>query len=293
MNNNTKKQLITKALFSWYNTNQRAHLPWRQTRNPYYILVSEVMLQQTQVERVIIKYHEFLTAFPTTKALASAKTSDIIKTWKGLGYNRRALFLQKTAIAVETDFGGVFPQDIATLKTLPGVGDYTARAILSFAFEQLVPMMDTNHRRFYQRVFFGLEAHKDKELLAYAETILPKRKAYDWNQALMDFGSLVCTTRNPKCEDCPLIQYCAAYPEILSVDFSQKKVKKKKTIPFKETDRFIRGRVIDYLREHDRGEYLTIRELFDHVTDERFARVAQKLEKDGLIKRQKDVMLLP
>lgn len=248
------------------------------------------MLQQTQVERVKEKYREFLMAFPTVKKLAVAPTSEVIRVWKGLGYNRRALFLQKTAQAVVEKYNGKFPEDLVLLKELPGVGDYTARAILSFAFDKPVAMMDTNHRRFYQRVFFGLDTKKDAFLLEEAEIILPTKKAYDWNQALMDFGSMICTTQRPACEVCPLKKECAAYPGILSAVTEKKK---KKTIPFRETDRFFRGRIIDLLREQERVSVGILAQTFGELPAERLERILLQLERDGLILRQKRDIVLP
>lgn len=285
------RSAVTRAVLRWYALHGR-DLPWRHTRNPYHILVSEIMLQQTQVDRVIPKYHAFLKAFPSVTALAHAKASQVIKAWAGLGYNRRALFLQKTAQAVVLEHGGRFPQELETLKALPGVGDYTARAILSFAFEEPVPMMDTNHRRFYQRVLFGLSIKKDVVLLEVAEGMLPKKRAYDWNQALMDFGSAVCRSKQPVCPVCPLKTMCRAYPIILK-EVPQKKKKSTKTVQFKQTDRYIRGRIIHWLRE---GEMLTpaiLAERLAEFPNARLEAVAAGLEKDGLIRRTKKGMVLP
>ncbi|NCO05199.1 MAG: A/G-specific adenine glycosylase [Candidatus Magasanikbacteria bacterium] len=284
---------IRRRILDWYAIHQR-DLPWRKTHDSYHILVSEVMLQQTQVGRVIEKYHEFLTRFPTIDVLARARASSVIKTWKGLGYNRRALFLQKTARAVVREHGGNFPRTLEELKKLPGVGDYTARAILSFAFEQSVPMMDTNHRRFYQRVFFGLAQKNDSELLVEAEYIFPKKYVYDWNQALMDFGPLVCLTRKPRCVDCPVRKYCVASPSIMEQEtqnIEQKKHKKK--IPFHDTDRYVRGRIIDYLREQSVGNTVQIQTLFPKVGDERFEKILQGLVRDGLVKQEGYLVRLP
>lgn len=291
-----KKRSINKKLLHWYSQNKRI-LPWRQTHDPYKILVSEIMLQQTQVSRVLIKYREFLTAFSDIKSLAEASTSDVIKTWKGLGYNRRALFLQKTAKAIVSDYNSTFPQDIKTLISLPGVGDYTARAVLSFAFKKPVPMMDTNHRRFYQRVYFGLETKKDKELLVLAQQVLPKKHAYDFNQALMDFGSLICKTKKPTCEICPLKKSCLAYPDILSEEYNSsqkiKKNNKKKSLPFKQTDRFIRGKIIDELRKHDDCLIKDIINIFKNFDKNRINKVIVGLEKDSLIVKENKRILLP
>lgn len=290
--NTDRVAVIRRKLLAWYNKYQRHHLPWRATRDPYHILVSEVMLQQTQVDRVIVKYHSFLRRFPTVHKLARAKASSVITEWKGLGYNRRALFLQRTAQTVVKDFGGVFPQDLATLKLLPGVGDYTARAILAFAFEQKVPMMDTNHRRFYQRVYVGMKEKKDKELLLVAEKVFSTRKAYDWNQALMDFGSLVCTTRKPKCEECPLRKECRAYPGITR-HVARIKKHKKPQVSFRDSDRYFRGRIVDGLREERRVSLMKLRGRFVELDDERFTRIVEKLVKDGLVKKQGKSLVLP
>ncbi len=297
-----KQKSLTAAILAWYKKNGRHELPWRQTTNPYHILVSEIMLQQTQVTRVITKYQEFLAAFPTLETLATAKTSAVITAWKGLGYNRRALFLQKTAKAVVEDHAGIFPQDLETLKTLPGVGDYTARAVLSFAFDVKTPMMDTNHRRVYRRTLLGRKEISDKELLPHAEKLVKviKQRAwkghsvvYHWNQALMDLGSHFCTTRNPKCEECPAKAWCKAYPDILTKGDILKPNQKKKSIRFEDTDRYVRGRMIDLLRDKGRVSFPTLRKKFAQVEVKRYRNILEKLEKDGLIKREGNGMVLP
>src|SRR5581483_4865161 len=147
---------IQAALLEWFAAAGR-DLPWRHTRDPYRIMVSEIMLQQTQVDRVIPKYHAFLAAFPTLEALAAAPTAEVIRAWSGLGYNRRAVNMQRTARAVLEEHGGQFPRDLPALLRLPGIGPYTAGAIACFAFEQDVGFMDTNIRRVVQRLFVGPE----------------------------------------------------------------------------------------------------------------------------------------
>jgi len=279
---------LQKKILTWYSQNGRP-LPWRKTRNPYRILVSEVMLQQTQVERVIPKYREFLKQFSTVKKLANAKASDVIKAWKGLGYNRRALFLQRTAKEVVQKCGGRFPKDLDTLKTLPGVGDYTARAILSFAYDQQVPMMDTNHRKFYQRVLFGRTPRTDKQLLRRACEILPKDRAYDWNQALMDLGGYVCTEKRPGCQLDWLQVHCKA---CAGVGRPVKK-QKKKVVKFRDTDRYYRGRIIDALREKESLTSIQARKICADISADRFEKILTKLESDGLIKRIKKRIVLP
>lgn len=284
---NKKQKQLCIDILKWYKKEGR-DLPWRKTRDPYRILVSEIMLQQTQVPRVIEKYKEFLQAFPTAKKLAEAKTADVITSWKGLGYNRRALFLQRTAVAVQTEFKGKFPRTLEELKTLPGVGDYTARAILSFAFDQATPVLDTNHRKFYQKTFFGDDIRKDDELLEKAMEVidfllsmenppsippLAGGKAsliYHWNQALMDWVS--------------------AHTEQYVLP---KATKKKESIPFKQTDRYYRGRIVDLLREETKVSLAKMREKFPEITDERFKTILEKLESDKLILREKQSIVLP
>lgn len=285
------KNKITGSLLTWYK-NCKRDLPWRKTHKPYKILVSEVMLQQTQVSRVLVKYREFLTAFPTIEDLATASPAEVIKAWKGLGYNRRALFLQKTAQTIVNEYSGKFPNDIKSLCALPGIGDYTARAILSFAFKKPIPMMDTNHRRFYGRVFCGVETPNDKELLQLAEKILPKKDAYDFNQALMDFGSSICTSKKPRCADCPIRPMCKAYPDILNTS-KQIKTPKKNTTPFKQTNRYIRGRIIDKLRTKQEIPMEEIVKNFPEFTKKRIVSVIEGLQKDHLIIKQNGRILLP
>jgi A/G-specific adenine glycosylase len=278
-------------LLAWFAANRR-DLPWRHTRDPYRILVSEVMLQQTQVDRVIPYYTRWLDAFPTVQALAAATTADVILLWAGLGYNRRAVNLQRTAQAVVAR-GGEFPRDVESLKSLPGIGPYTAGAIACFAFEQDVAFIDTNMRRVLHRVFLGPELPtplaNDREVTALAETILPQGDAWTWNQALIEFGALHCTARKPLCVICPVQQECAAWPDIQSRIADQPKgAKAKKEGPFKESNRYFRGRVVDALRDRqDSG--LTIAELgplvrptFVETDLPWLVDLVQGLERDGL-----------
>ena len=201
------KLFVQSRILDWYASHKRK-LPWRETDNPYAILVSEIMLQQTQVDRVIPKYTAFLQRFPTPQALAAAQTSDVITLWSGLGYNRRAIALQKAAQHI--CMKKTFPSTTEELQTLPGIGPYTARAVLSFAFHKDVPVVDTNIRRIFSRHFFagkGTPATIDKKVTA----LLPLGRSTDWNNALMDFGSLLCTANNPQCHSCPLQKSCTAY----------------------------------------------------------------------------------
>ncbi|MBI4239801.1 A/G-specific adenine glycosylase [Candidatus Uhrbacteria bacterium] len=178
-------------ILNWYTKNGRHALPWRKTRNSYRILVSEIMLQQTQVDRVIRKYKEFLRAFPTPKALATASVQDLLKVWKGLGYNRRALNLQRAAQKIVHDFKGVFPKSIADIESLPGVGPYTARAVSAFAFNAPVAFIETNIRRIFIHFFFGnKKTVSDVDILPMVQKALWEKDPHQWYSALMDYGAL-------------------------------------------------------------------------------------------------------
>lgn len=211
-------------LLAWYAAEGRSHLPWRHTRDPYAVLVSEVMLQQTQVDRVLPKYREFLGRFPTLQALAAAPASEAIKAWAGLGYNMRAVRLHEIARQAVAEYGGALPSTLDGLLALKGIGRYTAGAVACFAFGLPVATVDTNIRRVLWRAFQGIEPavwpsgeKAVREALALAEWALPSDRAYDWQQALMDLGATVCAARRPACERCPLRDCCAAYAETARV----------------------------------------------------------------------------
>ena len=207
---------VHAGLLRWYQEQGR-RLPWRQTRDPYAILVAEMMLQQTQVDRVMPKYTAFLAAFPTIAALAAASRGEVIRHWAGLGYNRRAVHLHRIAQQVVADHDGVLPTDPATLRTLPGIGRYTAAAVACFAAEAPVAVLDTNVRRVLGRVFLDAwlsddgptETPPERTGWLLAEAALPPQTAYAWNQALMDLGATICTAARPACLVCPLAQVCA------------------------------------------------------------------------------------
>ncbi|MCH2038591.1 MAG: hypothetical protein MK137_08385, partial [Rickettsiales bacterium] len=182
----------------------RLTLPWRNTLDPYHIYVSEVMLQQTQVKTVLDRfYHPFLTQFPSLEALAGAKIESVLKAWEGLGYYSRARNLHKAA----TLTAPALPDDFEALQTLPGIGKNTAAAICAFAFKQPIPVMEANLKRVLSR-FFGYETAKDNDLWDAAYRLLNTSNPYDYNQAMMDIGSMVCLPKAPKCDLCPLQSEC-------------------------------------------------------------------------------------
>src|SRR5688572_27300478 len=210
-----QRRWFRRRLLDWYRANGR-DLPWRRTRDPYSILVSEVMLQQTQVDRVLPKYHEWLDKYPTLEALAAAPEGDVSETWRPLGYNIRPRRLHAIARESVASYGGVLPSDEETLLSFKGIGAYTAGAVLSFAFGQRAAILDTNVARVLFRVFVDSgdpRAHATrKHLWAVSEALVPRKQVFDFNQALMDLGALVCIARKPKCPACPMTKMCRSYP---------------------------------------------------------------------------------
>jgi A/G-specific adenine glycosylase len=201
-----------RGLLRWFRRHGR-DLPWRRTRDPYRIVVSEFMLQQTQVSRVEGYFHHFLERYPTVHDLAAASPLAVRESWEGLGYYRRAANLHRLAQAVVGEHGGVIPSDTTVLQQLPGVGRYTAGAVASFAYERRTPAVDTNVARVLRRAFhprLGTGA-RERKLWATAERLLPRRGATAWtfNQAIMELGALVCTARVARCHACPVRSACA------------------------------------------------------------------------------------
>ncbi|MBI4003979.1 MAG: A/G-specific adenine glycosylase [Candidatus Omnitrophica bacterium] len=204
-----------RRLLAWYRVHQRP-LPWRRTRDPYKILVSEIMLQQTQVDRVAPKYHEFLRRYPTITALAQAKTTELRRVWYPLGYNVRPLRLRKIAQRTLREHQGRIPNSYDGLLAMDGIGRYTAGAVLSFAFKKDAPILDTNVVRLLSR-YFGIRGEPkrgrtQRTLWRLAEGVIPRGKGHVINQAMMDFGATVCTARVPRCPTCTLRRTCRSYP---------------------------------------------------------------------------------
>ncbi|HEX4363609.1 MAG TPA: A/G-specific adenine glycosylase [Solirubrobacteraceae bacterium] len=255
---------LQAAVLAWYDATRRP-LPWRRTRDPYAILVVEVMAQQTQIARVLERYEGWLERWPTAAALAAATPAEVLTEWSGLGYNRRALRLRE-ACAIVTRDG--WPRDSAGLRTLPGIGPYTAAAVASFAFGERIAAVDTNVRRVAMRLAVAPGA------------LLPAERHSDWNQAAMELGARVCTARSPRCAECPAASWCpsrgrvAALPSRLGA-----------RTPFRETDRWLRGRIVAALAAGG--------DLPDAIAADRLERVLAGLERDGLVERGPNGLELP
>jgi A/G-specific adenine glycosylase len=255
--------LFQTEVLNWFEFNGR-DLPWRRTRNPYAILVSELMLQQTQVLRVLPYYATLLEAFPTVHDLAVAPAAAVLRLWQGLGYNRRAVYLQRSAQAVISHFDGVFPRTVTELESLPGVGPYTARAVGCFAFELQVALVETNVRKallyFAQRLDGPLEFNFD----SLATSLLPTDRAWTWNQALIDFGAI----------------------RLAELGFRGKR-SETRMVPserFESTDRYWRGRIIAALCNYPDAVPTSrlLREL-PPGDERRLLRIIEALDSEGLV----------
>jgi A/G-specific adenine glycosylase len=207
------RRAFQRRLLDWYRRNRR-DLPWRNTTDPYRILVSEIMLQQTQVDRVVPKYHEFLSRYPTFDALAGARVREVTRAWYPLGYNIRPVRLHSIACETVERYGGRLPDEPEQLQQFKGIGRYTAGAIATFAYGKAAPILDTNVARVLHRIFLKRgDAKKQRaRLWALSERLIPANEAYDFNQGLMDFGAMVCTAKRPRCPVCPMKRLCKSYP---------------------------------------------------------------------------------
>lgn len=283
---------LREAVLRWFEEAGRV-LPWRETRDPYAILVAEVMLQQTQVERVTPKYVAFLRRFPTFEALAAASSGEVVREWGGLGYNRRALNLHRAARRVMARPDGHIPHDLRELESLPGVGTYTAAAVACFALGQRVPVLDTNSRRVLGRALFGASPPDGPSLVDAAWRALPEGDAWDWNQALMDLGAVICRARTPRCAECPARPHCRA---AATFERAAKGVAEPRaryggaSEAFHGSRRYYRGRVVAWLRGLAEGEacdaWLLGREIkpgFAEGDRPWLVDLLRGLERDGLV----------
>lgn len=277
---------LHRLLLRWYANNART-LPWRSSDDAYAVLVSEFMLQQTQASRVIEHLPVWLRQFPDIRALAKAGRRSVLLAWSGMGYNRRAIALHETADMIMKSHGGRIPDDPAVLKSLPGIGPYTAHAVACFGYRKRTAMVDVNIRRIFSRLLVKQTDDtgmiRDAQAWDAAWTLLPQRSYYNWNQALMDLGALICTARRPDCADCPLNQLCLSSGHLKAAPQTVATV-------VRETPRRIyRGRVVELLRQAV-GHELPASGLLTAVYGddgaserERLADVLSTLRKDGLI----------
>ena len=260
---------------------QLRDLPWRETQDPWRVLVSEVMLQQTNVPRVLPKFARFIDLFPTPGACARASLGEMLVEWQGMGYPRRCRNLHLAAQAIVDQHDGVVPRSLTALLALPGVGQYTARAVLTFAFDDDVAVVDTNVARVLARVTGNVLNAKDSQVLA--DEWLPHGFSRDWNQVIMDFGAVVCNARKPQCEHCPIARRCAWRGE--GEDPAKASaLTSKPQATFVGSDRQARGKLMKSLTVGGvrHSELCTVMGLHDIA---RAQRLADALVREGLIKQ--------
>jgi A/G-specific adenine glycosylase len=283
----------TSDLLAWSETVRR-DLPWRRTRDPWAILVSELMLQQTQVSRVVPRYEAFVVAFPTAAACAAAPPGAIVRAWEGLGYNRRAVNLHRAAATVVERHGGTLPDDLDALLALPGIGPYTARAVLAFAFERDHGVVDTNAARFLARAVAGerLSAARAQRL---ADGEVPPGQGWAWNQAVLDLGATICTKRRPRCGTCPIAGSCTwAASGFAAPDPAEGSAGTSgRSSTFAGSDRQGRGRLVQALRTGP-VELSRLAELTGWTEEpERARHIADRLVGEGLAEYVDGSLALP
>lgn len=294
----TKKRIhdFQNLIFTWFEVNQR-DLPWRHTHDPYAVLLSEVMLQQTQVDRVKRYWTNWLDRWPTFEALAAAPTADVIRAWSGLGYNRRAVNLQRGAQYIINNGGFDQFRTPEALVTIPGIGPGTAGALMNFVWNIDTPFLEVNIKRIFQRLAFGPETAvgwaKDRELLTVAAAVLPAGQGRIWPHALMDFGALTCRPNDPYCINCPMDKILPKNRHRLS----ELQILSTKKETFLGSNRYWRGEILRALGRQT-GAF-TQRELVEALPDlpelpsERFKKLLSDLSQDGLIIIDNNYVSLP
>jgi A/G-specific adenine glycosylase len=249
-------EVIQPVLLQWYKKNRRSFSWRKKIRHPYEVLLCEVMGQQTQASRIEQFLPKFIERFPTLVTLASAKQSDVIKQWQGLGYNRRALNLYRAAKILTKNYPGSFPKTEEELLTLPGIGIYTARAILIFAFNKPIATVDVNIQRVLSRLFKKMPDANSvlpvNDIIAFSAAILPAKNSRLWHEALMDFGASICTKRNPECGECPLSANCKS--RNLSKLEIKPKIQQKKKKYFGHPKRIWRGKILKIISSNNKTD---------------------------------------
>ena len=268
------------AVLDWYGGNAR-DLAFRRTTEPWSVLVSEVIAQQTQAARAAAAWTRFIALFPTPAALAASPPATVIRAWRGLGYNRRAIALRAAAIAIVEDHAGRVPDSYEALVRLPGIGPYTARAVLAIAFDQPVAALDTNIRRVVGRAFLGSEAAlPPRAFQAAADGFVPRDRAAAWTHALMDVGAAFCRKRDPRCDACPLASHCRFLAAGRPSAAARTAVPSK---PFRSTTRWLRGRILDRLRDATDGSWITFDAPFGEHSTHAVRGQIERLGREGVI----------
>lgn len=273
-------------MIQWYRSKGR-DLPWRNTRDPYAIFIAELMLQQTQVNRVIPKWHSFLSLYPNWTSLASAPPADLIRQWVGLGYNNRIIRARKTAQIVQEQYQGCLPSKPQLLEALPGIGKYTSSAIQCFAFNKSVPVVDVNVNRVLTR-FYGIKAPQAPGYIReLANQALPKKDSYDWNQGLMDIGASICKAKTINCAMCPLTKSCSTSSVGTTPMISLSKVSQSKYLG---SNRYYRGKILSFLKLRIQNDKLDLDQLSTALRQttkdnnmEQIKKALQGLQRDELV----------
>ena len=290
------------AILAWYGEHGRP-LAFRRTHDPYAILVSEAMAQQTQAARAAMHWQRFMERFPTVEALAAASPADVLRAWQGLGYDRRGLALWRTARVVVEQHDGRIPSSVAELQALPGIGPYTARAVAALAFGQPVGAVDVNVRRVLGRILAGAGADEltAPELQRLADEAVPPDRPGDWTHALMDVGATVCRPRGPRCDTCPARAWCrlasqaadhaarSAVPSALSAlsaPRAPRRARQRPAPPFTSTNRWLRGRILDRLRAAPDGRWVVLDSAIGSHGPERVKIAVDAMAADGLLERR-------
>lgn len=266
-------------MLGWYADRARP-LRIRGTTDPWAVLVAEVMAQQTQIARVDEAWTRFMRLFPTARDLALAPTADVLRAWSGLGYNRRALNLQRAARIVEREHDGQVPGDVAGLEALPGVGPYTARAVAATAFGVPVAAVDTNVRRVLSRV--AGSAPSPRSVQEMADDLVPHADPARWIHAFMDLGATVCRARKPSCPACPVARWCA------SAGIVDPAPTRGAAVPFERTTRWLRGRIVELLRATDDQAWVRLPGVIGVHESRAIERAVEGLRADGLLEQAAD-----
>ena len=272
---------MQSAVLGWYATNAR-DLAFRASTDPWSVLVSEVIAQQTQAARAAAAWTRFIADFPTPAALAAVSPARAIRAWRGLGYNRRAIALRAAALAIVAEHGGRVPASYEALVRLPGVGPYTARAVLAIAFDRRVAALDTNIRRVVSRAFVGDDlAIREGELQTLADGFVPPGRAAAWTHALMDVGAAFCRKNNPRCAACPLAASCRyrAAGHRPPAELTRATAPKR----FPATSRWLRGRILDRLRDAPEAAWVELSEPIGEHDADRVSTQLRNLEREGFV----------